>query len=63
VPREKSSPSRTVRAVTSAVRFAIDPPDVRTPPADAGRPMMSQNQRTTVFSICAQPGAAPQYPT
>ena len=35
-PERKSSGSRVVRAVTIAVRFEIDPPEVRMPPAPGG---------------------------
>jgi hypothetical protein len=49
--------------VTSAEKFASEPPLVRIPPAVAGYPTMSQNHRMTFASICASPGAAAKTPT
>ncbi len=62
-PSWKSSPSRSSRAVTRALKFESDPPDVRMPREPAGRPMSAHSQATDVSSICARAGAAAVTPT
>jgi len=62
-PSWNASPSRSWRAVTIALKFESDPPEVRMPRALAGRPMSPQSHPTVVSSICASAGAAPLTPT
>ena len=57
MPSRKSSPSRE-RAVTIAVRLAIDPPEKRMPAEPSPNPKSEHSQRTTLCSIATDPGLA-----
>ena len=46
------------RATTSADRFPADPPETKTPPAEAGIPAMSARVRSTWFSAMTAPAAS-----
>jgi hypothetical protein len=57
VPPARSSPRRDVLAVTTAEKFAIDPPDVRIPCDSGGKEKMSHSQRVTFASSRTSAGA------
>ena len=46
------------RATASALRLPIDPPLMKQPPADAGMPKQSANQRSVWFSAATTPAAS-----
>ena len=48
------------RATTSAERLPAEPPDTKTPPAEAGMPAMSASVRSTWFSAITAPAASNQ---
>ncbi len=61
-PRWNSGGSRSRRAVTSAIRLAMDPPEVSSPPEPVGSPVIPQNHSITFCSSCTSAGAASHIP-
>ena len=61
-PGRMSVPSPRSRAQTIAVRFAVEPPVVKTPRVDAGNCIQSRNQSSAFDSSCTSAGAARQTP-
>src|SRR6266851_5130340 len=60
--RRRSSNGNRLRAATSAVKFASEPPLVSIPCASGGQPRKDLNQSKTNNSIWAGPAASSQTP-
>ena len=60
--RSGAAERQTWRATTSAERFAAEPPETKTPPAEAGSPARSDSQRSASFSAKTAPDDSSHVP-